>query len=92
MHATVPHEPVELQVSTPLPEHCNAPGLQATQAPVRQAGVVPVHATAVPHEPVALHVWTPLPEHCLVPGVQATQAPLRQTEVVPLHVAAIPDS
>jgi hypothetical protein len=45
--AAVPHEPVELHVSMPLPEHCFVPGLQAAQAPppepVRHTGADPLH-------------------------------------------------
>jgi hypothetical protein len=67
-----PQLPVASQVWMPLPEHCVAPGLQATQeapcAPARQTGVPPVHPTAVPHVPVASHVWTPVAEHCVEPG------------------------
>jgi hypothetical protein len=60
---------VELQVSTPLPEHVVAPGVQVpVQAPVTHAEFE--QATAVPHAPVESHVTTPLPEQVFAPGVQ----------------------
>jgi hypothetical protein len=64
-----PHVPALPHVSTPLPEHWTAPGLQTpTQAPVTHAWLL--HGTAVPQVPVTLHVWTASPEHCVVPGTQ----------------------
>jgi hypothetical protein len=52
----VPH------VCTPLPEHCDVPGVQTPwHDPDRHACAL--QATAVPQLPLESHVWTPLPEH-----------------------------
>ena len=97
-HGTeVPHVPVAPHVWTASPEHCDAPGLQATHAPPRQTVAAPLQARAAPHCPVALHVSTPpappssappappssaSPEHCVTPGVQTpAHAPPVQTYV-----------
>jgi hypothetical protein len=57
-----------LHVSTPLPEHRVAPGVQTpVQALPTQAW--PEQGVAAPHWPVALHVSVAaLPEHCTAPG------------------------
>jgi hypothetical protein len=60
--AADPHWPLELQVCTPLPEHCFAPGTQ-TPVHVPPTHAEAVHATAELHVPAAEHVCTPLPEH-----------------------------
>lgn len=80
-HATgLLHEPLALQVSTPSPEHCVAPGTHAAHAPLTQAGVDPEQADAVPHSPVASHDCTPLPEHCVAPGLHwPPHAPMLHT-------------
>jgi hypothetical protein len=66
--AGAPHVPFEAHVSSPLPEHCVAPGVhEPAHAPATHAEFE--HATAVPHWPVAgSHVSTPLPLHCVWPG------------------------
>ena len=44
LHSTaVPHAPLSPHVCTPLPLHCAVPGVHATHAPFRHAGVVPLH-------------------------------------------------
>jgi hypothetical protein len=53
--AGVPQAPAALHVCTPFPEHCLVPGVQATQALFKQAGVDPEQVTAVCHSPLALH-------------------------------------
>jgi hypothetical protein len=79
VHATaVPHCPLALQVSTPSPEHCTAPGTQTPpQAP-------PVHTNwhgwGLPKWPVESQVSTPLFEHWVAPGVHVpVQLPAVQT-------------
>lgn len=74
-----------------MPEHCVAPGLQGTQAPLRHTGLPPEQATGVPYCPLALQVSTPLPTppsappsadaaHVVVPGVHVpVHAPPLQT-------------
>src|SRR5580700_8970556 len=70
-----PHVPLALHVSTPLPEHVVARGVQEpVQPPLTHAWSE--HATALPHVPLALHVSTPLPEHVVAPGVQEPVQPL----------------
>ena len=66
--AGAPHVPFEAHVSSPLPEHCVAPGVhEPAHAPATHAEFE--HATAVPHWPVAgSQVSTPLPLHCVWPG------------------------
>jgi hypothetical protein len=66
-----PQDPVVWHVCKLVPEHCVAPGLHATQPPLRHTGVPPEHSTAVPHVPLVVQVCTPLPEHCVSPGVHA---------------------
>ena len=80
VHATgLLHAPPELQVWTPLPEHCVAPGVHA---PVH---VPPLHALAqgaplLCQAPVQSQVCGCWPLHCMAPGVQApVQLPLAQT-------------
>jgi hypothetical protein len=53
--AADPHWPLELQVCTPLPEHCFAPGTH-TPVHVPPMHADAVHATADPHVPDALQV------------------------------------
>ncbi len=83
------HWPLALQVCTPLPEHWVCPGLQATQEPLRQAGVPPPQATEAPQLPVELHVSTPLPAHRVLP---AAQEPLQtpDTHVLATHAVGVP--
>ena len=60
----LPNVPPELQVSTPLPEHCVAPGLHdPLHAPETHAESL--HATGEPQVPFEVQVWTPLPSHCV---------------------------
>ena len=42
-----PHCPFASQVCTAAPEHCRAPGEHGTQAPFKQADVLPLHALSV---------------------------------------------
>jgi hypothetical protein len=56
------------QRCTPLPEHCTAPGEQATHCPSLHTGVAPVHELWFVHWPAGLHCCTVLPEHCVCPG------------------------
>jgi hypothetical protein len=58
--------------------HCFAPGLQATQAPLRQAGVPAEQAVPGIQAP-ALHVCGTIPMHSVWPGAQTPpHAPLAQ--------------
>jgi hypothetical protein len=82
--------PSEAQVCTALPEHCVAPGVQAswTQAPFTQpCGQVVLLAIPLPS---ALQVWRLLPLQPFVPGVQASarQAPPLQ-RVPAAHVVPV---
>jgi hypothetical protein len=65
LHAdTVPQVPLDVQVCTPLPEHCVWPATHTpVQAPLTHVWLL--HATAVPQVPLDWHVCTPLPEHCV---------------------------
>jgi hypothetical protein len=79
MHVTgEPQAPIELHVSTPLPEHCTAPGVHTPmQTPFTHAWFV--QGTALPQAPLPLHVCTALPEHCPAFGVHTpVQAPFWQ--------------
>jgi hypothetical protein len=75
--AGLPNWPLALQVSTPLPEHCVAPGVHE---PVH----VPMLQTAGQTVPVACQfpfmsqVCGCCPLHCIAPGAH-----------VPLHVPAV---
>jgi hypothetical protein len=77
----------------PLPEHCTAPGVQATHAPPRQNGKPPVHATGVSQVPFAPHdcALPPVPPssvHCIAPGVHTPpQLPAVQTNA---HCMGLP--
>jgi hypothetical protein len=51
----VPHAPAAVQVCTPLPEHCVAPGAH-TPVHVPLTHVWLVHAVPTVHVPVALQV------------------------------------
>jgi hypothetical protein len=85
--AGVPHDPVPLHVSTPLPEHCVVVGVHdPVHAPMTHAELE--HATGMPHAP-PLHVSTPLPPHCVWPGAHMpVQAPL--THVWLVHATGVP--
>ena len=59
--------PLALQVWTPLPEHCFAPGTHTpVQAPLTHAEAT--HVVAVPQAPLFEQVCTPLLEHEVAPG------------------------
>jgi hypothetical protein len=62
--AAEPHVPLALHVSTPLPEHCVAPGVHdPVHAPLTHAWFV--QALAFCQVPVALHVCGCWPLHCV---------------------------
>lgn len=72
----LPQVPPALQVSTPFPEHCVAPCVQAAHAPLVQASG---HAEPLLCQvPVLSHVCGCRPLHCVAPG-----------EHVPVHPVAL---
>ena len=84
----LPHIPPELQVWTPLPEHCVEPGEHVpAHAPMTHAEFE--QATGAPHVPLAVHDWTLFPEHCVWPGAQTpVHTPLMHVSFV--HAAGAP--
>jgi hypothetical protein len=68
-----PHVPVASHVSTPLPEHCVFPGVQATQAPLRHCGVDPEQVWTGCHLPVASQRIVCWPEHSTAPGTHTPE-------------------
>jgi hypothetical protein len=95
VHATgEPQIPVALHVSTPLPEHCSAPGLQdPAHCPPTPPSVgllqMPEHFEGVPHVPIAPHVSTLLPWQVVWFGAQ-TPAHAPPVQVWLTHVLGAP--
>ncbi len=85
----LPHCPAPLQISTPLPEHCVAPGVHdPVQAPPLQ---IELHAVGGPHNPVVgSHCSTELPEHVVWSGAHSpVQLPAPRHVVLP-HEVRVP--
>lgn len=88
-HATgLPQVPLEVHVSTALPEHVVWPGAQTPEhTPPMQVWLTQL--TGLPQVPLEEHVSTALPEHCVAPGEQVPlHAPLTHVELV--HATVVP--
>jgi hypothetical protein len=80
----VPHAPLDVQVSMPLPLHFDWAGAQLpAHFPPTQVWLT--HAIGSLHVPASLHDSIPLFTHCTAPDAQPMHSPFEQTGVAPWH-------